>query len=90
MSTPNSHLPGIESAFMRTSRLRMHILSSGPVQGYPVLFLHGNLATSTFWEETMLSLPPQFRSVRAGHARIWLDRFCGGQRRHARFRRLGQ
>ena len=63
MSTPNSHLPGIESAFMRTSRLRMHILSSGPVDGHPVLFLHGNLATSTFWEETLLTLPTHFRAV---------------------------
>lgn len=63
MIASDSHLPGIESSVVRSSRLRMHCLSSGPVEGAPVLFLHGNLSTSTFWEETMLALPPQCRAV---------------------------
>lgn len=63
MSTPQSHLPGIESSFIETSRLRTHVLASGPSGGEPVLFLHGNLASSTFWEETMLTLPRRFRSI---------------------------
>jgi pimeloyl-ACP methyl ester carboxylesterase len=33
------------------------------MDGEPVLFLHGNLASSTFWEETMLTLPSNFRAV---------------------------
>ncbi len=63
MSAPIRHLPGIESAVVQTGRLRTHVLTSGPADGEPVLFLHGNLASSTFWEETMLALPTRFRAV---------------------------
>ena len=35
---------------------------SGPAAGEPVLFLHGNLSSATFWEETMLALPDRFRA----------------------------
>lgn len=65
MSLQISHIPGIESAFVKTSRLRTHVLCSGSTDGIPVLFLHGNLASSTFWEETMLSLSQEYRSVAA-------------------------
>jgi pimeloyl-ACP methyl ester carboxylesterase len=57
------HLPGIESTRIRTARLDMHLLLSGPVDGQPVLFLHGNMSSSTFWEETMLALPDRYRAV---------------------------
>lgn len=57
------HLPGIESTRLRTTRLDMHLLASGPGDGQPVLFLHGNLSSSTFWEETMLALPDRYRAV---------------------------
>jgi len=57
------HLPGIESTRLRTARLDMHLLVSGPEDGRPVLFLHGNLSSSTFWEETMLALPDRYRAV---------------------------
>jgi pimeloyl-ACP methyl ester carboxylesterase len=36
---------------------------TGSEDGEPVLFLHGNLSSSTFWEETMLGLPDGFRAV---------------------------
>ncbi len=56
------HLRGISCQRMRTSRLETELLTSGPESGEPVLFLHGNLSSGTFWEETMLQLPPQFRA----------------------------
>lgn len=46
-----------------TPRLAIHTLSSGPVTGTPVLFIHGNASSATFWEETLLALPPGFRGI---------------------------
>ncbi len=57
------HLPGIASSRVRTARLETQVLTSGPEDGEPVLFLHGNLSSSTFWEETMLALPARFRAL---------------------------
>jgi pimeloyl-ACP methyl ester carboxylesterase len=56
-------LPGVTSRFIDTPRLRIHALFSGPDDGVPVLFIHGNASSSTFWEETMLRLPPGFRAI---------------------------
>lgn len=56
-------LPGIESKIVPTDRLKMHILSGGPARGTPVLFVHGNVSSATFWEETMLALPAGFRGI---------------------------
>ncbi len=58
-----THLAGISDTRLRTARLESRVLSSGPGDGEPVLFLHGNVSSSTFWEETMLALPEQFRAV---------------------------
>jgi pimeloyl-ACP methyl ester carboxylesterase len=56
-------LPGITSRMIDTSRLKTHVLFSGPDRGTPVLFLHGNAASSTCWEEVMLKLPEGFRGI---------------------------
>ena len=56
-------LPGITSQMIATPRLKMHTLSSGPATGVPVVFIHGNAASATFWEEIMLKLPPGFRGL---------------------------
>lgn len=56
-------LPGIESRRVVTPRLGVHALLSGPAGGEPVLFVHGNASSSTFWEETMLALPARYRAV---------------------------
>jgi pimeloyl-ACP methyl ester carboxylesterase len=56
-------LPGITSKFVSTPRLRMHVLFSGPDDGRPVLFVHGNASSATYWEETMLSLPSGYRGI---------------------------
>lgn len=58
-----AHLPGITSQFVDTPRLRVHVLTSGPADGVPVLFVHGNASSSTYWEETMLALPAGFRAL---------------------------
>jgi pimeloyl-ACP methyl ester carboxylesterase len=46
-----------------TARLQVHALACGPEDGLPVLFIHGNGASATFWEETMLALPAGFRAI---------------------------
>lgn len=56
-------LPGIESQMVQTDRLKIHVLSCGPADGTPVLFVHGNVSSATFWEETMLALPDGFRGI---------------------------
>ncbi len=56
-------LPGVESRMVQTPRLAMHALFSGPEEGEPVLFIHGNASSSTFWEETMLALPAGYRAI---------------------------
>lgn len=56
-------LPGITAQMIATPRLTMHALSSGPAAGVPVLFIHGNVSSATFWEETMLALPAGFRAI---------------------------
>lgn len=56
-------LPGITSKMIDTPRIKMHVLFSGPENGAPVVFIHGNASSSTFWEETMLKLPKEFRGI---------------------------
>lgn len=56
-------LEGIESTLVQTPRLKVHVLSCGPEDGTPVLFIHGNASSATFWEETMLALPGGFRAL---------------------------
>lgn len=56
-------LPGVTSRMVDTSRLRVHALLSGPEDGIPVLFIHGNASSATYWEEIMLKLPAQYRGI---------------------------
>ena len=56
-------LPGITSRMIATPRLKIHALFQGEDSGKPVLFLHGNAASATFWEELMLGLPERFRGI---------------------------
>jgi pimeloyl-ACP methyl ester carboxylesterase len=46
-----------------TERLTTRVLVAGPDGGISVLFLHGNASSATWWEETMVALPPQFRGI---------------------------
>ncbi|HLO33361.1 MAG TPA: alpha/beta hydrolase [Anaerolineales bacterium] len=56
-------LPGITSEMVDTPRLKMHVLFSGAESGVPVLFVHGNASSGTYWEEIMLKLPAGFRGI---------------------------
>ncbi|HEY7349911.1 MAG TPA: alpha/beta hydrolase [Ktedonobacterales bacterium] len=59
----SAFLPGISSEIVKTPRLATHILTSGPQDGEPVVLVHGNASSAVFWEETMLALPAQYRTI---------------------------
>ena len=61
MSVPT--IEGITARTVMTERLATRVLFSGPDDGIPVLFLHGNLSSATWWEETMVALPPAYRGI---------------------------
>jgi pimeloyl-ACP methyl ester carboxylesterase len=56
-------LPGITSRTIPTGRIETHVLFSGPDDGIPVVFVHGNFSAATFWEQAMLDLPPGYRGI---------------------------
>lgn len=56
-------LPGVSSSMVDTDRIRIHILSTGPDDGIPVIFYHGNASSATFWEDIMLRLPDSYRGI---------------------------
>lgn len=56
-------LPGISSSKLTTARLGTHLLSSGAPGGEPVIFIHGNVSSSRFYEELMLAMPPRYRCL---------------------------
>ena len=56
-------LTGITHKMVRTPRLDQHVYFSGPEDGIPVLFLHGNFAAGLYWEKTMQDLPLGYRGI---------------------------
>ena len=56
-------IPGIDARTVTTSRLTTRVLFAGPADGVPVLFIHGNFSSATWWEETMVRLPPGYRAI---------------------------
>lgn len=56
-------MDGITSEMITTDRITTRVLFSGAENGEPVIFVHGNVSTATFWEETMLALPDGFRGI---------------------------
>lgn len=50
-------LPGISSAQVTTERGRFHVIEAhAEVPGIPVVFIHGNVSSSLFYQPTMLDL----------------------------------
>ena len=49
-------LRGVSSRTVETGRLKTYLLESGPGDGTPVLFVHGNASSSRFFEETLAAL----------------------------------
>ena len=56
-------IPGITAKTIETERIKTRVLFCGPEGGTPVLFLHGNISSATWWEETMVALPDGFRGI---------------------------
>ena len=50
-------LEGVTARTVNTSRLRTRLLSGGAIGGAPVFFVHGNVSSSRFFEETLAALP---------------------------------
>lgn len=56
-------LEGVSSHMVQTPRIHTHLLEAGAANGEPVVFVHGNASSSTFWEEQMLALPDGYRAL---------------------------
>jgi len=56
-------MDGITAQTITTNRITTRVLFSGPDDGTPVLLLHGNTSSATWWEEVMTSLPDGFRGI---------------------------
>ena len=52
-------LPGISAERVPTSRLTVNVLSGAgrTIESPAVLFVHGNVSSSLFWQPMMLALP---------------------------------
>ena len=56
-------LPGISAERVPTSRLTVNVLAVAGRTGPPVLFVHGNVSSSLFWQPMMLALPAAYRPL---------------------------
>jgi len=56
-------IAGVTAKTVTTGRLTTRVLFAGPEDGIPVLFVHGNFSSATWFEETMVALPPQYRAI---------------------------
>lgn len=56
-------LDGIASRRVKTSRLTAHLLEVAGRDGDPVVFVHGNVSSSLFWQRQMLDLPAGYRPI---------------------------
>jgi pimeloyl-ACP methyl ester carboxylesterase len=56
-------VPAPRAERVTTSRLATRVLLSGPDGGEPVLFLHGNLSSATWWADVLRRLPSRFRGI---------------------------
>ncbi len=56
-------LDGITAETVETKRLKTRVLFTKTRTGSPVLFIHGNASSATFWEELMLALPEGFWGI---------------------------
>jgi pimeloyl-ACP methyl ester carboxylesterase len=64
MSEVGDALPeGVTSRTVETPRLATHLLESGPESGVPVVFVHGNVSSSLFFDETLAALPDRYRGL---------------------------
>lgn len=50
-------MEGVSASTLETARLKANIYSTGPKDGTPVLFVHGNVSTGRFFEQALSNLP---------------------------------
>jgi pimeloyl-ACP methyl ester carboxylesterase len=55
--------PGVRSKTVKTNRLNMRYIESGPEDGVPVVMIHGNLSTGRFFEHLMPGAPAGYRLI---------------------------
>jgi pimeloyl-ACP methyl ester carboxylesterase len=48
---------------VETTRLRMHLIESGPEDGEPVVLIHGNLSSGRFYEHLFAGAPERYRLI---------------------------
>ncbi|QPC81962.1 alpha/beta hydrolase [Phototrophicus methaneseepsis] len=58
-------LDGITAKTVTSDRLTTRVLFSGPEDGIPVMFVHGNVSSATYWEDLMMALPAGYRGIAA-------------------------
>ena len=56
-------LTGVTCKTIPTARIKTHVLFSGPENGVPLIFIHGNFSAATYFEETMLAMPDTYRCI---------------------------
>lgn len=56
-------MAGITARRVSTARVVTNVLEVGEPAGVPVVFIHGNVSSSLFWQPTMLALPAPFRAL---------------------------
>ena len=56
-------LPGIRAERVPTNRLTVNVLSIPDRTGPAVLFVHGNVSSSLFWQPMMLALPEEYQPL---------------------------
>ena len=64
-------MEGITAKTIATDRLKTRVLFYGSEEGIPVLFLHGNVSSATWWEETDGSSAARILGNRTRPARLW-------------------
>lgn len=76
-------MAGTTAKTITTPRLTTRVLFSGPENGIPVLFVHGNNSSATCGEEVMLALPAGYRGIahdQRGYGAAELDKKVDGTR----------
>ena len=53
----------ITASVVRTPRISINALRAGDPQAETILFIHGNLSSSTFWERTMLAFEDAYHCI---------------------------
>src|SRR5690242_11551785 len=54
---------GVASRTFETPRLATHALVAGDESGAPILFIHGNVSSARFWDETLAALPAGYQGI---------------------------